>query len=30
MVRALLSDSNLKPDWKPEWKFYPWVPEQPK
>ena len=22
MVRALLSDSNLTPDWKPEWKFY--------
>ena len=22
MVRALLSDSKLKPDWKPEWKFY--------
>jgi dipeptidyl aminopeptidase/acylaminoacyl peptidase/uncharacterized protein (DUF885 family) len=30
MVRALLSDSKLKPDWKPEWKFYPEVPEQPK
>jgi uncharacterized protein (DUF885 family) len=30
MVRALLSDSKLKPDWKPEWKFYPGVPDQSK
>jgi uncharacterized protein (DUF885 family) len=30
MVRALLSDSSLKPDWKPEWKFYPGVLGQTK
>jgi uncharacterized protein (DUF885 family) len=23
MVRALLSESKLTPDWKPQWKFYP-------
>ena len=22
MVRALLSESKLTPDWKPEWRFY--------
>ena len=27
MVRALLSDSKLTPDWKPEWKFYAGVPK---
>jgi uncharacterized protein (DUF885 family) len=27
MVRALVSGAKLKADWKPEWKFYPGVPE---
>ncbi len=26
MVRALLSDAKLTPDWKPEWKFYAATP----
>ena len=30
MVRALLSNSKLTPDWKPAWKFYPGVAAKPK
>jgi hypothetical protein len=28
MVRALLSDSKLTPDWKPQWKFYAATPSK--